>query len=220
MKIKFLAALFLLVLQVAHGQHEHKAVHGMLVFGKEKIYLSHLPMFHHPHDYQIILEASFPEQVKGIYKRSKDFTPNLIHTLVPEPFGLKNLPSAFKADLYLGHFERGGRPIATKVQVKVEKVLFYKKFDPFGTKPERGAYLLLGNAKEQFLIHEIFSAPDFDQVLEVSAPIRQELAKVRLFTTNQEPLPDSGLLTAETEADEIEVEIKKSFYLETGELSH
>lgn len=29
------------------------SVHGMLIFGKEKIYASHLPMFHPPHDYQV-----------------------------------------------------------------------------------------------------------------------------------------------------------------------
>jgi hypothetical protein len=40
-----------------HSGHEHPAVHGMLVVGEGQLFLSHLPMFHAPHDYQIIMEV-------------------------------------------------------------------------------------------------------------------------------------------------------------------
>ena len=33
------------------------AIHGMLMVGTQTIFLSHLPMFHRPHDYQVILEV-------------------------------------------------------------------------------------------------------------------------------------------------------------------
>ena len=46
-----------------HGQEpppEPKpAFHGMLLFGEETAYFSHLPMFHPNHDYQAIFEVSF-----------------------------------------------------------------------------------------------------------------------------------------------------------------
>lgn len=46
-----------LVAQSEHG-HIHytdkPSVHGMTLMGTELIYASHLPMFHTPHDYQII----------------------------------------------------------------------------------------------------------------------------------------------------------------------
>jgi hypothetical protein len=37
---------------------EHPAVHGMLMVGEARVLMSHLPMFHAPHDQQIILETS------------------------------------------------------------------------------------------------------------------------------------------------------------------
>jgi hypothetical protein len=38
---------------------DQPAVHGMLLVGEETLYLSHLPMFHSPHNYQVILEVRF-----------------------------------------------------------------------------------------------------------------------------------------------------------------
>src|SRR3954468_23208955 len=36
-------------------------VHGMLLFGSGPVYLSHLPMFGTPHNFQVILEVTFDE---------------------------------------------------------------------------------------------------------------------------------------------------------------
>ena len=38
----------------------------MLVFGTEKVYFSHLPMFHAPHDYQAVIEVELPEATKTL----------------------------------------------------------------------------------------------------------------------------------------------------------
>jgi hypothetical protein len=48
-----------------HGEHEHhdgggdaKGFHGMVLWGLDSIYLSHLPMFKAPpHAYQVIIEG-------------------------------------------------------------------------------------------------------------------------------------------------------------------
>ncbi|MBR1366611.1 MULTISPECIES: hypothetical protein [Bradyrhizobium] len=46
----------------AHHHHkpdaEHPSVHGMLMVGEARVLMSHLPMFHAPHDQQIILETT------------------------------------------------------------------------------------------------------------------------------------------------------------------
>src|SRR4030095_17245252 len=54
-----------------NAQHGHSgastdrpSVHGMLIFGTEKIYASHLPLFHAPHNYQIILELELDSSSK------------------------------------------------------------------------------------------------------------------------------------------------------------
>ena len=35
---------------------DEPATHGMLLFGQNQTYASHLPMFHTPHDYQLIMK--------------------------------------------------------------------------------------------------------------------------------------------------------------------
>jgi hypothetical protein len=40
-----------------------EGVHGMLLFGADTLYLSHLPMFMRPHNYQVILEVVVDDAV-------------------------------------------------------------------------------------------------------------------------------------------------------------
>jgi hypothetical protein len=48
---------------------DEPATHGMAVIGQKSVFLSHLPMFGSPHDYQVIVEAELtktgadPQQV-------------------------------------------------------------------------------------------------------------------------------------------------------------
>lgn len=55
--------LLLFVFKTTSAQHVHYPdkpnTHGMLLMGMEIVYAEHLPMFHQPHDYQIILELEF-----------------------------------------------------------------------------------------------------------------------------------------------------------------
>jgi|SRR5215213_1783431 len=44
-----------------HGQ-ERPAFHGMVLFGEQTAYLSHLPMFMSPHDYQAIFEVTLSKE--------------------------------------------------------------------------------------------------------------------------------------------------------------
>jgi hypothetical protein len=44
-----------------HG-HERPSFHGMALFGEQTAYLSHLPMFMSPHDYQAIFEVTFAKE--------------------------------------------------------------------------------------------------------------------------------------------------------------
>ena len=61
------SATFKLTAQQGHhiSATDKTSVHGMLIFGKEKIYASHLPLFHPPHDYQIILELELNSYLDG-----------------------------------------------------------------------------------------------------------------------------------------------------------
>src|SRR4051812_40110713 len=101
------------------GQAGPAATHGMLIFGKSQIYLSPLPMFHRPHDYQAIFHVSLPVDVEAAFVEDERQHPEqTVYTLVPQAFSLPELavrPFPFQATIYRGHFERGGTPILSGV---------------------------------------------------------------------------------------------------------
>ena len=86
----------------------------MLIVGEQTVFLSHLPLFHSPHNYQVILEATFAKpgsDPQADYFNDRKRTGTKIYTLEPEPFVLPRLAAAeprrsFKASIYREHFER------------------------------------------------------------------------------------------------------------------
>src|SRR4051812_43145450 len=100
--MKTLLALMLMMVPALAVAQDRPATHGMLVVGKDRIFLSHLPMFHRPHDYQVIWEAIIPAGAKAAYLKSLAAHPEeRIYTLVPEPFVLPDMitnPKPFRAE--------------------------------------------------------------------------------------------------------------------------
>lgn len=238
-------------------QEDAPNTHNMLVFGESTIYLSHLPMFAgltsnkteytSPHRYQVILEASFrrgDQNLDNIYRDDRTSNASVrIYTLNPETFVLSRLsdnsPSplltAVKANVFRGHLERGGTIVKglDNVDVKINRVVSFRKFDPKASKPEQLKYLLFGTPQESFLVHCISKPPDFDQVLsvkvvghgftsaelgkgiEVIIPDRRNRASERVRETQQV----SGLTrTIGTRTLKFELKADKVIYFEEGEL--
>lgn len=223
--------------QAQHAHHnDPPSVHGMLLFGNEKIYLSHLPMFHSPHDYQVILEAELSQSAKEAYFQAKENKPSeTVYTLVPEVFVLPemiNSPKPFKAKIFQGHFERGGTPITGSITVNISEVIYFEKFDPNGAHPEKVKYIYFGDESEIFGTHLINAKPDFDHIVEVgTSPMLLDLLgsqpyiKVELTELQKQTPVKAGfspISFAITESGPIELDlykIGKELYLEFGDLS-
>ena len=229
--------------------------HNMLVFGEKTIYLSHLPMFDgvtpdktnytSPHRYQVILKASFhrgAQNLQNIYTNDRHEHPSVgIYTLRPDDFVLPKLASGkprltgFAAKVFRGHLERGGRAIPGlgAVEVKVDRVVHFRKFDPEASKPVELKYLLFGGGHETFLAHYISQPPDFDQVLsvnvddhsftdaelgkgiEVTIPGKRNQASERL----KEAQEATGLVqTAGVRPSKFNFKVGNVIYFEEGEL--
>lgn len=150
--------------------------HGMAIFGgNEALYASHLPMFHAPHDYQVILRFHLQDAANNSALKQALASKPELWTLDPEAFDLQTLaPDAsrplkqFSATLVQGHFERNGQPRFLKQRVIVDEVLLFRSLSRFATSqatPSAGRYYLIGRGKEQFLIKEIDRRPDFDLIL-------------------------------------------------------
>lgn len=218
----FLLAAFLALSPMALA--DTPSVHGMAVVGSS--YLSHLPMFHAPHDYQLLLEADLGAEGKSALQASRQRHPEEpLYTLVPEKFDLAAMVKSFrpfKATLFRGHFERGGVPITGEITVKLKKTLYFQKLKAETPAPKSPTFLYFGNAQEQFLAHKISGRPDFDQLVEVITHILPPATVVELqFRPGTGPL-DPGEIEAHSKAAPTKslVMVKKSLYLEFGDLAH
>ncbi len=205
----------LLLFQTALGlADDPPSTHGMLIFGDKTIYASHLPMFHRPHDYQAILEVQLPARAAALYRRDRVQTHSRVYTISPEQFVLPNVVAgrtSFNADLYRGHFERGGTLIAAGLTVKIKDVVHFRKFEGGATHPAQLQYLVFGQGAETFLAHFITAAPDFDQILSVSGapPRRPRLITIAGHEASS-PLREGEEFNGFQAGPEI--------YLETGDL--
>ena len=161
--------------------------HGMLIVGEETIYVSHLPMWMAPHNFQVILEVTFrgPDQPQARYVDDRKTTGTRLYTLSPgeewdirelAPTGPQRLPSrsSFQATIWRNHFESHPKThpgqrfmIAPDAEVHVENVVYFQELHPQGPGLQDLEYLLFGKGQERFLAHEISLPPDFDQVLSV-----------------------------------------------------
>jgi len=169
-----------------HGEHEHEhgkgseqdtmGVHGMLLFGEEALYLSHLPMFDKPHNFQVLLEVGFDDAVLAAIRADREAGGEL-YTFEPEKFPISELDdtngaparTSIAGTVFHGHFERGGKPIISHVTAQVRNVVYFNELDiQAAHDPGRDLnYLCFGRAGQLHLAHQITARPDFDQVLTV-----------------------------------------------------
>lgn len=207
------------------------AIHGMLLMGKTQIYASHLPLFHAPHDYQVILELHIDASSTEVYKESlKNFPKKTVYTLEPERFELPLMlhnPVAFKANIYRGHFERGADEIVHDAIVHIIKVLYFKQLDGRISQPLDYNALLFGNVSELFLAHLITSAPDFDQISSIKLKdleIQKRLSALAVLpillpeTTNKKPISGTKLEAKTIGGFPFKILSVKSLYTEFGDL--
>lgn len=209
----------------------HPAVHGMLIFGDGPFYLSHLPMFHPPHDLQLIIEGMFDgaEHPGDRYKRDRAETGEKVYTWVPTPFVLQDLlsPSPGKAKMtgriFRGHFERGGVPISGEVVCAVSRVIHSHSLAAAGPRDPHPRYVLFGEPGRAFAAHVISGVPDFDQVISVDvAPPAARPVIVEVTDRANDAagrLQPDGSVRVTTDPGQATVQSLDEIYLETGDLS-
>jgi hypothetical protein len=224
-----LIAVFFLFLPKINAQHDHgtgstdkPSVHGMLIFGTDNVYASHLPMFHSPHNYQIVIELTMDKTAKQKFVADQFKNPQFTtYTIEPERFVLPDMiakQGSFKANLYRGHFERGGVKIADGITLKISKVVYFKKFDASETKKDSAAFLLFGSAKEQFAVHKISNKPDFEQIIQVKVGLTNP-TETSFFSSTNTPIGISGnTIRVKMGNKEVDIVLFKQLYLEFDDL--
>jgi len=176
---------------------EEATFHGMVLFGEQTAYLSHLPMFMSPHDYQAIFEVTLSKtgidpMAEYLEDRRKhpgskmyslppaeDFVlTDLVTPANPHDPQSPRLRSSFIGHIWRDHFESSppmrhfvprGAPVQglDNVVVHVAPPVLFRKFNLHAPALPQLEYFLFGKAQELFLAHAITRPPDFDQILGV-----------------------------------------------------
>lgn len=233
MRYYSISLLFFFFITLSNAQHHNSSTdkpstHGMLIFGKEKIYASHLPMFRSPHNYQIILELELDSKTKQLFVADQEKNPDYnTYMIEPEKFVLPDMinnPKSFKVNLYRGHFERGGKKIASDVVITIKQVIFYKKFNPDEVKSATTNFIIFGNAKEQFMVHELTNKPDFEQILEVKTDLttlikNEKYSLINVNKSENSPIGVAGNdIQVNVNGTNYSITLLKQLYLEFDDL--
>lgn len=221
--------------------------HNMFAFGRDTVFLSHLPMFMAPHDAQLLLGVTLEKDGSSLADvwstERSDHPEEHLYTMMPERFALSTLYAtdppergSFRATFFRGHLERGGEPIAelSDVDVRIADIVYARRFAGQG-RPDDLTYRLLGRGGELFLAHQISEPPDFDQILsvelagphpddeELNAGIqvvfegRADTAEARLRTA--EKATGRGHVTGAHQFITLEFDEVQELYFEEGELA-
>ena len=204
--------------------------HGMLLFGGgDGLFLSHLPMFHRPHDTQVVLQVHMANREHDEELRRQLAAHPEVWTIVPEHFELDRLaPKAkhplrkFHADVVSGHFERGGRTVYQGDEFIVDRVVFDHRLAPTSGPGATLTYRIVdagAGVQEHFLVHWIATRPDADHVVRVMTPPDTRLPRQVELARGDTLSADPKALEAALHKTGAEwAHVDQSIYLETGDL--
>ncbi len=174
-----------ILLGVANGasaknsNHQHNArvgLHGMLLFSDgQSLYASHLPMFHAPHDMQLIVRFELANSVNHTKLRNALVNNSNYWTLSPERFDLTQLAQnkkgiwQFTADLYSDHFERGGTLELPHQNIIVKDVIFRQQLNRDMPKTAEYIRLTPNGVTRQFYARIIEGKPGVDHLFWINS---------------------------------------------------
>ena len=205
--------------------NDPKGFHGMLFFGQgDSFYISHLPMFHKPHDYQAIVEVRLKPEAKAKYqaelkRKGGYFTFAPEDTFVLPEVVVQKKP--IKGSLVQGHFERGGSELLG-TELELVRVVFYKKISENDKKPPKEKYIIFGSGEEYFMAHEVFERPNVDEIIPlpknypVSKELKEDIKTHGLAFVDDLEIKDNKV-HVNKDKDSIEFPYQE-FYRETGDL--
>jgi hypothetical protein len=144
-----------------------EGTHGMVIFGKEKLFAYHLPMFHQLHNKQMVFTFDLPATIKA---QLITYEEGQFLTFVPAPFDLEKFiaqPFALKGDLYSGHFEKNGSVILAGITLSNPKIIYVKDL----VKPISGhieTYEFFGTNTDIYALHLLDGGTKLDQIFKLS----------------------------------------------------
>lgn len=143
-------------------------VHGMVLMNKSStIFAYHLPLYHKPHDVQLLYKLDVKDVALMQLVRDNDMV-----TIKPKPFNLQRLMRgekvALEADVYTGHFERDGMLVYKNMALNFAEQLYVRKLDDLKPSSKRQEYDVVSYRKNyKIYIHRLQQAPSFDHLIHI-----------------------------------------------------
>lgn len=147
---------------------EYEGIHGMVLMTQgSRIYASHLPLYHKPHDVQLVYKIESKEIHFLNMIRDGGFV-----TIKPEKFNLQRLmrgeKMTIKADVYRGHFERDGDLVYKDKEIVFDKQLYVRELKDLSKASKWQEYDVIDVGRTQRIyIHKITETPSFDHLIHV-----------------------------------------------------
>ncbi|MFT4940825.1 MAG: hypothetical protein ACI88A_003884 [Paraglaciecola sp.] len=144
----------------------YMGLHGMVLMNNgSDLFASHLPTYNKPHDAQIIYTIGVSDAALLYLIRDADMV-----TIKPKPFNLQRLVRGesftVKADVYMGHFERGGMLTYESMDITFDEQLYLRMLDKPQNSHIRQTYdsVTLKN-NQRILVHQIQKPPSYDHLI-------------------------------------------------------
>ncbi len=143
-------------------------VHGMVLMNKSStIFAYHLPLYHKPHDVQLLYKLDVKDVALMQLVRDNDMV-----TIKPKPFNLQRLirgeKVALEADVYAGHFERDGMLVYKNVTLNFAEKLYVRKLDKLEPSSKKQEYDVVSYRKNyKIYIHRLQQAPSYDHLIHI-----------------------------------------------------
>lgn len=143
-------------------------VHGMVLMNKSStIFAYHLPLYHKPHDVQLLYKLDVKDVALMQLVRDNEMV-----TIKPKPFNLQRLMRgekvALEADVYTGHFERDGMLVYKNMALNFAEQLYVRKLDDLKPSSKRQEYDVVSYRKNyKIYIHRLQQVPSFDHLIHI-----------------------------------------------------
>lgn len=152
----------------------------MFMLGSGPLYLAHMPIFEREdHHYQLTLEVHLDAESMKVYLSDRENYPSEAYNLINNAFNQFTLPEVvsgetkrYFASVFRGYSNAdGGTPgpmILSNATVFVDRVVYFRAFEPNIPRPLNLTYVLFGSTTQAFLDHYIAADLDFQQLLSLS----------------------------------------------------
>jgi hypothetical protein len=207
--------------------------HTSLLIGTNELFISHLPLFViQDHSFQIILKVELDPISKAALQEDQQQTGAKQYTFFPPEFRISDLANALRSgntfalngcEIARGHIERGGPTIINGANFTVTQAMHFRQLNANETDPAESKYLLFGANGENFVAHLIAGRPDFDQVMEVTAPngvvvdfVAQEFTVPAQSSST--PLDENQVINTTLFGNDLQLTTGAENYLEFGDL--